>query len=283
MDTQESHNKNTYEKSNSIVLDLETLTKKYQTLLIEYQQAALNYINYVNEQAIDENSSSRSMMTIQGSAYWGTDGISQNISNSLNECKASCINTDGCTGATYNSTDYEQPMCWLRSGISKVAVGKDGDYAIVNKAQNLLSIVQDINEKLTDINQQILSKKKEGQPLYDENLQESQVQNSDLIDKYNILVADRTKIAKLMNEYQTLDEQQNQGNIKISQNYYSYILLLALAIISIYFLVKYSSVSNLVKITSQTSEVASSNPYYFIFGIIIIILLINFLVNKYYY
>ena len=282
MDTQESHNKNTYEKSNSIVLDLETLTKKYQTLLIEYQQAALNYINYVNEQAIDENST-RSMMTIQGSAYWGTDGISQNISNSLNECKASCINTDGCTGATYNSTDYEQPMCWLRSGISKVAVGKDGDYAIVNKAQNLLSIVQDINEKLTDINQQILSKKKEGQPLYDENLQESQVQNSDLIDKYNILVADRTKIAKLMNEYQTLDEQQNQGNIKISQNYYSYILLLALAIISIYFLVKYSSVSNLVKITSQTSEVASSNPYYFIFGIIIIILLINFLVNKYYY
>ena len=282
MDTQESHNKNTYEKSNSNVLDLETLTKKYQTLLIEYQQAALNYINYVNEQAIDENST-RSMMTIQGSAYWGTDGISQNISNSLNECKASCINTDGCTGATYNSTDYEQPMCWLRSGISKVAVGKDGDYAIVNKAQNLLSIVQDINEKLTDINQQILSKKKEGQPLYDENLQESQVQNSDLIDKYNILVADRTKIAKLMNEYQTLDEQQNQGNIKISQNYYSYILLLALAIISIYFLVKYSSVSNLVKITSQTSEVASSNPYYFIFGIIIIILLINFLVNKYYY
>jgi hypothetical protein len=282
MDTPKTHNKNTYEKSNSIVLDLETLTKKYQTLLIEYQQAALNYINYVNEQAVD-NSSTRSMMTIQGSAYWGTNGISQNISNSLSECKASCINTDGCTGATYNSTDYEQPMCWLRSGISKIAVGKDGDYAIVNKAQNLLSIVQDINEQLTDINEQILSKKKEGQPLYDSNLQESQVQNSDLIDKYNILIADRTKIAQLMNEYQTLDEQQNEGNVKISQNYYSYVLLFVFAIISIYFLVKYSSNQNLVRITSQTSGVSSSNPYYVVFGIIIIILIIHFLVNRYYY
>ena len=265
MDTQVSHTKNNYEKSNSIVLDLESLTKKYQTLLIEYQQSTLNYINYVNEQTLDN---SASMVTIQGSAYWGTEGISQNNSNSLNECKASCINTNGCTGATYNSTDYEQPMCWLRS---------------VNKAQNLLSIVQGINEKLMDINQQILSKKKEGQPLFDSNLEESQAQNTELIDKYNVLIADRKQIAKLMNEYQTLDEQQNQGNIKINQNYYSYILLFILAIVSIYFLIKYSSKSAFVTITSQTSGVEISNPYYIFFGIIIIILIINFLVNRYYY
>lgn len=280
MDTQVSHTKNNYDKSNSIVLDLESLTKKYQTLLIEYQQSTLNYINYVNEQTLDN---SASMVTIQGSAYWGTEGISQNNSNSLNECKASCINTNGCTGATYNSTDYEQPMCWLRSGISKVAAGKEGDYAIVNKAQNLLSIVQGINEKLMDINQQILSKKKEGQPLFDSNLEESQAQNTELIDKYNVLITDRKQIAKLMNEYQTLDEQQNQGNIKINQNYYSYILLFILAIVSIYFLIKYSSKSAFVTITSQTSGVENSNPYYIFFGIIIIILIINFLVNRYYY
>ena len=281
MDAQE--NQTIYEKSRSIVLDLETLTKNYQNLLIEYQQAVLNYINYVKEAQSSDINSAQSMVTIKGTAYWGTEGITQNNSNSLNECKASCIKTDGCIGATFNSTDYEQPMCWLRSGISKVAAGKDGDYAIVNNAQYLLSIVEGLNEKLITINEKILTKQKDGQPLYDSNLQESQVQNSALVDKYKSLTADRDKISQLMNEYQTLDEQQNQGTIKINQNYYSYILLLGLAIVVIFILIKYTTSSGAIKTSVvQTTREVGINANYIVFGLIIIILIMNFLINKYY-
>ena len=271
-------NQNTYEKSNSTVLDLETLTKNYQNLLIEYRQAVLNYVNYVKEQG-----SAQTMVTIKGTAYWGTGGITQNNSTSLNECKASCVKTDGCTGATFNSTDYEQPMCWLRSGISTVAAGKDGDNAIVNKAQYLLSIVQGINKKLIVANEQILSKQKEGAPLYASNVQESQEQNSTLIDKYTILTADRDKISQMMNEYQTLEEQQNQGNIKVNQNYYSYILLFGLAIIIIFMLIKYSLPSTTLSSSSITqSSSGSVNMNYIVFGLIVFVLIVNFLINKYY-
>ena len=273
-------NQNRYGESNSVVLDLEKLTKKYQNLLIEYQQAVADYANYISAENSEKTLQSNQMVKIPGSVYWGTDGITQNNSSTLNECKASCIETTGCVGATFNSADYEQPMCWLRSGVSQVSVGKEHDYAIIKKGQYLLSTVQGINKKLLEVNKQISEKTEEGQPLYTSNSQESQEQNVTLEDKYKQLMRDRAKIASMMNEYQTLDEQQNNGNIEISQNYYSYILYLGLAISAVYALYKYSSPSNVV--SNVTSNVSSGfNPFYIIFGIIVFILIVNFLVNRY--
>ena len=41
---------------------------------------------------------------------------------------------------------------------------------------------------------------------------------------------EKDKIAELMNDYQGLDEEQADGDLKLTSNYYSFILLLFLAI-----------------------------------------------------
>jgi hypothetical protein len=267
----------TNEESESIILDLETLTKKYQTILIEYQQAVVNYIDYVKSEQPDLSNNTQSFVTVKSSAYWGTSGISQNNSNSLAKCMYSCKNTTGCTGATFNATDYSAPMCFLRTGSSTITTGKDGDYAIINKGQYLLSIVESINEQLITVNQQILAKTEKGQPLHESNLEDSITKNEILLNKYRALTLDREKITEMMKEYQTLDETQNEGNIKINQNYYSFILLLALSLLIVYMLYKFSSPS--IKSGSsllQSGGALSNNTYYIVFGIIIMALTIHF-------
>ncbi len=270
-----TESQNTDKSSESLILDLETLTKTYQNLLIEYQQAVVNYIDYIKAGQNDLSNNTQTFVTVKGSNYWGTSGISQNNSSTLNKCIDSCKKTKGCTGATYNVTDYSRPLCFLRSGSSSITSGKANDYAIINKGQHLLSIVKSINEKLTKINAEILAKTNVGQPLYDANLEESVSQNKLLINKYKILALDREKITEMMNEYQTLDEKQFQGNIKITQNYYSFILLLALSILIVYILFTFSEPSTR-SLELQPGGDLNKNAYYIIFGIVIITIIIYF-------
>lgn len=264
------NNENTSDESSSIVLNLESLTKNYQTLLIEYQQAVVNYINYIKGKTDVSNNNvdnGDAMVTIKGVQYWGTGGISQNNSKTINECKAACVAESGCTGAIYNATDYAQPMCWLRSGESNMRAGKENDYSLIKKEQYLLSIIQSINEKLTAINQQIMEITSAGQPVFETSLQEGQQQNSTLINNYKQLTQDREKITQLMNEYQTLEEQQIQGDIKINQNYYSFLLLIALAIIILFMVYNLSGSTPSI----QSGGNLSSNAYYYVFGIILVV------------
>lgn len=269
------NNENTSDESSSIVLNLESLTKNYQTLLIEYQQAVVNYINYIKGKTDMSNNNvdnGDAMVTIKGVQYWGTGGISQNNSKTINECKAACVAESGCTGAIYNATDYAQPMCWLRSGESNMRAGKENDYSLIKKEQYLLSIIQSINEKLTAINQQIMEITSAGQPVFETSLQEGQQQNSTLINNYKQLTQDREKITQLMNEYQTLEEQQIQGDIKINQNYYSFLLLIALAIIILFMVYNLSGSTPSI----QSGGNLSSNAYYYVFGIILVVFCIMY-------
>jgi len=269
------NNENTSDESSSIVLNLESLTKNYQTLLIEYQQAVVNYINYIKGKTDMSNNNvdnGDAMVTIKGVQYWGTGGISQNNAKTINECKAACVAASGCTGAIYNATDYAQPMCWLRSGESNMRAGKENDYSLIKKEQYLLSIIQSINEKLTAINQQIMEITSAGQPVFETSLQEGQQQNSTLINNYKQLTQDREKITQLMNEYQTLEEQQIQGDIKINQNYYSFLLLIALAIIILFMVYNLSGSTPSI----QSGGNLSSNAYYYVFGIILVVFCIMY-------
>ena len=187
-----------YKGPKSVVLDLESLNAEYRNKLIEYRQAVANYVNYLKQDGksdtnVDKNPNCGSwasmgfctseremrgmlsvcakscnapkkqeMVNIKNATYWGTGQIAQNNSATLQECTASCAMTDGCTGATFNATDSAQPMCWLRSGDTDITGGKDSDYAIVPKGKQMLMIVQKINMRLSDINQQIQKITKNG-------------------------------------------------------------------------------------------------------------------------
>jgi hypothetical protein len=150
-------NKNILNESSSLALDLETLNTQYKNLLIQYQQAVLNYVNYL-KQDISGNNMSNQLVQIQGNVYMGTSTLSQNNSPTVDKCQASCASNPKCSGATFNGTKYQQPMCFLRSGDGNVINGLPSDYAIVPKGKQLLLIVQNINLQLNDINKKIQEK-----------------------------------------------------------------------------------------------------------------------------
>jgi hypothetical protein len=276
----EQNNENDYQESNSIVLNLESLSTQYENKLIEYQQAVANYVNYLREESA--NLGSDSMSTIKEAAYWGTSAIGQNNSATLQECQASCASTNGCTGATYNPTAYKQPMCWLRGGDGDIAEGLDSDYAIVPKGKRLLSIIQNINQELTSINQEIQNKTTTGQPLYDEQSQQRKLKTSELISQFIQLNQERERINKTLDDYQTLDQEQNKGNLIINQNYYSFILLLGLVILVFVILYNFgfSSTTQASPVFIQSGGELRTNAYYMVFGIVLVILIINYIYKR---
>ena len=215
------------------------------------------------------------MVSIKGLAFWGTKGLSENISETLEECKASCAKTNGCSGATFNPDNQK---CFLRSGDGQIVAGTSNDYAIVPKGEQLLKIIKNINAKLVQVNEKIQTINNSAGEKYNSQLNNSSSINDELNKQYNELIKERIKIKKMLDEYQGLDEQQIEGNLHISQNYYSFILLFLLIILFVFILYKFSGE---VKTTNiQTGGKLSNNVYYIVLGIVLLIFTI-YLFNKY--
>jgi hypothetical protein len=245
---EQSNNTQLYNKSNSIILNLEKERANYKNLLIQYQEAVLNYVNYLKQ----DGSENQQFVTIKGKQFLGTGALSQNNSASLQNCIASCSNTSGCSGATYNPTNYKQPMCLLRSGDGNIVNGLSSDYAIVPKGKQLLLIVQGLNQQLNDSNQKIKDLIKKSKPINNSINNAKREENKELVKQFSQLTADRVKIDAMLNEYETLDKTQNEVQVVTNKNYYTFILLciLVLLIIFIFF-----------RIISSSSETTSGTMY----------------------
>jgi hypothetical protein len=218
------------------------------------------------------------MTNVKGTAFWGTSPLSQSTVSTVGECQALCSKTDGCSGATYNETTS---LCSLRKGDGDIMSGSPTDYSIVPKAQSLLKIVKNINDKLTQLNEKIQKLSQSAETKFDSQSEQRTSSNTDLINQYTNLVGEREKIQKMLNEYQTLDEQHIQGNIHISQNYYSFILLMILAVLVIFLLYKFSIPSGQSSTTIvQNGGQLGTSAYYTVFGIFLLILLLT-CYNKY--
>ena len=234
-----------------------------------------NTTDYNTSTSPDYNINKPIMSSINGAAFWGTSGLSENDSLTLEECKASCASTPGCTGATYNLTDGES-KCMLRKGDANIVAGYKNDVAIVAKGQDLLKIVEKINDKLTQTNETIQKVSKSAEQDFNSQSEQHSSSNTDLINQYKILVGERFKIKKMLHEYQTLDEKQIDGNMHISQNYYSFILLMILVILVIFLLYKFSTPSAQSTTTYvQNGGQLGTNAYYIVFGIFLLILLLK--------
>jgi hypothetical protein len=246
--------------------------------IIDY--AALGYSTATQP---NYNVDSQPLIAVQGEAFWGTGpaGTSDPYTGitSLNECSALCSSTANCTGATFNLADHGQPMCWLRTGDSPPVVSLPNDYAIIPKSKQLLMIVQDINVQLTAVNQLIQRDSNNGQPLYNNQSVERRVKTNELISQFVQLAKERAKIDELVNKYETLDQQEESGNIAINKNYYSFYLLLALVVVIIIILYSFvgpSQISSYKSIFQSGGGKLGNNAYYIIFSIIFMLLFVHF-------
>jgi hypothetical protein len=184
------------------------------------------------------------LVSIKGATYWGTSSVGQNNSATLQECTASCAQTKGCTGATFNATAPQRQSCLLRGGDSSVTTGTTDDYAIITKGKQLLNVVKTINDKLANVNQKIQQITASQEATYNTQSQERHFKTADLETQFKELNEDRDRIDRLSDKYQTLDQAQIQTGLTVAQRYYTFVLLALLAIIAIYLLCNYAIASS---------------------------------------
>jgi hypothetical protein len=260
-------------ENNSEVLILETLNTNYKNLLIAYKLAVSNYVDYLKQEV---KQPSKEMVSITGAAFWGTSSLSETNSQTLEECKASCMKLSNCSGATYNLTNGTS-KCMLRKGNGNIIGGSQNDVAIVIKGQQLLKIVENINDELTKVNNQIQTLTTPTvKQMFNLKSNEIKEENKVLIGQYNNLIGERDKMQNMLNEYQSLDAKEIEGSIHISQNYYSFILLMVIAILFIFMLYKLYIIPSTQSTTFVQNEgQLDSSAYYIVFGIVLLILLIT--------
>jgi hypothetical protein len=277
--------------TNSVLLTLEELTMEYNNLLTQYQQAITDYNTFLQQYTPDASSNSISdssynkLVYTNSQAFWGASVLTQSTANSVTDCMASCSQTSGCSGATY---DASSNICYLTSGNGEPVPSSSNQYAIVPSLTLLMNNIQNISEQLDLINSQIQEAIDQGQEYY--NTQEPQrlSQASSLIEKYNELISEREAIAANMKTYNTLDEKYNIGNISVTQNYYTFWLLIFLAGLFVFILIRFTmsgsksnSGSGLGSFTYSQPNIQyggdlNFNAYYIIIFIVIIMLMILF-------
>jgi hypothetical protein len=221
---------------NSYVLDLETLSAQYDNLLIKYEQAVTNYVNVLQQ-------NSNNYVTINGKEFWGTGSVSTNNNiATIKNCTTLCSQNNTCTGATYNP---DKQICFLRSGNGNTNPGSSSNnVAIIPQETQLLLIVQSINNQLTRINSQIQTIVDNSQPLYNKQSSQRMIKTKELLQNFINLNIHREKINKKMQDYADLEKQESTASLMVNSNYYSFLLLLFLAIVFIVLLFKFSSVSS---------------------------------------
>ena len=198
-----------------------------------------NASSYTTSSTPPYNIEQQPLVSIKGATYWGTSSVGQNNSATLQECQASCAQTKGCTGATFNATAPQRQSCLLRGGNSSVMPGANDDYAIITQGKQLLNVVETVNQKLSDVNQKIQQITESQEAMYNTQSQERYFKTADLETQFKQLNEERDKINKLSDKYKALEHVQVQTGLTLTQKYYTFVLLALLAIIAIYLLYRF--------------------------------------------
>jgi len=232
-------NQNKQNTTNSTTMDLENLQKKYSNLIAQYKSAVYEYTNFLSQQASNPDKKP-SFTAIKGYAVIGSNQIEFNPSLKLQECEASCAKLSNCTGATFITPNGPNLGCILNSGDTRIVRDTPEIYAIIPKTKELLLNMENINQQLIETNKQIRNKIKTAEPEINANRLETSSKTQEFMNTYKDLTAEREKILNLLRQYETLDSVDDENQIIINKNYYSYFLLCILAFAVIFLLYRVS-------------------------------------------
>lgn len=249
---------------------------------------------YSTATAPNYNINAPAFSEIKGQAFWGTSQISVTNNGTLQDCTASCASTPGCTGATFNQSDHDRPICWLRGGDGSSMPALENDYAIVPKSKQLLKIVEGVSNELKNINSKMQTKINKIREIYGDQIPERDIQNYNLIGQHVKLEDERMKVQNMLTQYEKLENQESELGLFVTHKYYLYFLLLTLVVIFIIILA-YSSADEKTAqvISSSVTAVALApvaavkataqvvNPYYVLFAIILLFT-ISYIYNQYF-
>ena len=210
-------------------VELQNLSNQFNSLLTQYTDTYQNYISVLN-------SGSNSLTTVPDSSFIGESNLSVLNNSSIDDCQSSCTSNSSCSGATFNNNSNS---CTLSSGTGNI-VSTPQSTAIVQQALYYSYQLQQINTQLLNINQQIMSTTNSSYGVFQQTKQQNQQQEQALKNNYQTLTQERIEIDEMVRQFETLNDAYNDGNINVTSNYYSYIVLVFIAIFLIFVLINFS-------------------------------------------
>jgi hypothetical protein len=193
----------------------------------------------------------KNYVSLPGRTFFGTTGLKEGAVDSENECKALCSSDPLCTGATYNAS---KSYCWTRSGKGDIAPGLGDDVALITEVTQNANTVQQLNDKLTDLNLKIGEALNKAIPEVRLQMNEKAEKQGTLQSVYSQLLIDRKNIDSMLKEYQMIEQQYDDKTIYVDQNHSAHILWIIIAILVVIFTLK-----------MQFFPTSNSNPIKFIF------------------
>jgi hypothetical protein len=218
----------------SVILDLETLTAKYDKLLIQYKQAQADYMGYLKQ----PTSSTREFSRTKGNAFYSSSVLSSNATENIDKCEAVCAANPLCTGATFGSKDKGN-MCYTYGGQGTDTISNPGETSIVVKKTFLANKMKSLNDKLVSLNEQILDVVNNSQPMYDKQKDERVKQKQKITENSDKLKKELMKIKKLQQEATEGEEKNNEAIINMTQDRYIYIAVCMIVALVMFILFTY--------------------------------------------
>jgi hypothetical protein len=202
------------DKINSSLIKVQALQKEYDVTLQQYQEAGQNYISTLSAQSNDIVFSA-----LKGRTWWGTNGLSEGIVNTQEECENMCANSPECSGATFNPV---KRYCWTRTGDMGLSPGINSDYALITQQKASLSIMKYLNQRLLDINKQISDEVTNINPEVNQIFDEKNQKQKELNLYYTKLLQQKIELDKQLQEYNSIEEEENNQYITINQENISF-------------------------------------------------------------
>jgi hypothetical protein len=231
----------------SVILNLENISKEYNNVLTKYNQARSNYISYLTTKSkpltvVDINSK----YMVLPNNFYGSNTIIQTQTTDISACQAQCSANTSCTGSNF----LKGSSCLLMKDVNGELAAYTDSIASVPPEIYYLTTLQQLNQKLLQLNNNLKLQVDNEIPIYTKQKQTRQTQNEVLIKNYTTLTDERNKIELQLKEYDSITEAQTISELEVNKNYaiYKY-LIFAFIIIVLILLSLPASVSN--QITAQ--------------------------------
>lgn len=212
---------------------LQTLSNNFNTLLTEYQNTYTEFINVIN-------TNDTSLTTVENSLFSGASIINSNTVSNITDCTTACSSNTSCSGATFRpNSSSNSNNCTLSSGPGNIVNSKNST-AIVQKGLYYSYQLQNLNQQLMDINQEINTIVNQSNTKYQNNLDQINKRGESLQKNYVVLTDEREHINRMIREFETINQAQENSDINVTMYYYNYIALLFVAILLFFLLLRFS-------------------------------------------
>ena len=225
----------TIDKIDSSILKLQLLEKEFDLVMTQYKQGYLDYISDLNASTPEMSGKNKTYQILNAKRFWGESALNEGASTSIDDCQAMCSADEKCTGATFNSS---KGYCWTRSGNGNLFSGNEFENAIIPEITQNINNLQMLNNKLINLNQQIISTLNDVMPIVEDENDQKNIKKDEMNEIYNQLLMEKHNIYNLLQEYETVNQQYTNNTLYVRQTNATYIIWSIIAIMIVIITVK---------------------------------------------